>query len=176
MTRLNIIICSLILLAIGPTANIKGQLATVSAEGEIFAEVIPVFAARQTAQINFGKFSPGPEGGEIILTPESTVSTLGSVLKGPGSHNAARFYVSGDADASYSISLPEEPVLLRNIGSAKTMVVDNWMSIPAEGTGTGLLQNGFQEVYVGATLKVGTIYDNPVGIYVGSYTITFDFN
>lgn len=41
---------------------------------------------------------------------------------------------------------------------------------------TGMLQGGFQIVYVGATLKVGTIEDNPVGIYTGSYMITFDFN
>jgi len=29
---------------------------------------------------------------------------------------------------------------------------------------------------VGATLKVGTLTDNPAGIYTGTYTITFDFN
>jgi hypothetical protein len=34
--------------------------------------------ASETTQLNFGKFSPGPEGGKIILTPESTVSVLGS--------------------------------------------------------------------------------------------------
>ncbi|MBS0010272.1 MAG: DUF4402 domain-containing protein [Bacteroidales bacterium] len=176
MRRLNIFICSLILLLMGPGLHLSGQLATASAEGEIFAEVIPVFAARETAQMNFGKFSPGPEGGEIILTPESTVFTLGSVFKGPGTHNAASFQVSGDVDAAYSISLPDEPVIITNTTNAKTMVVDRWMSIPEHGTGTGLLQNGFQEVYVGATLKIGTLNDNPVGLYKGSYTITFDFN
>jgi len=176
MRRLNIYICSLIVFLAGPWISLNGQLATATAEGEIFAEVIPVFSARETAQLNFGKFSPGPQGGEIILTPESTVFTLGSVLKGPGTHNAASFYVSGDVDASYSISLPGEPVIIRNISSAKTMIVDNWMSIPSPGTGTGLLQNGFQVVYVGATLKIGNLNDNPVGIYKGSYKITFDFN
>jgi hypothetical protein len=38
------------------------------------------------------------------------------------------------------------------------------------------LQYDFPTVYVGATLDVGTLNDNPVGIYTGSYTITFDFN
>jgi hypothetical protein len=56
------------------------------------------------------------------------------------------------------------------------MRVENWLSIPAPGIGTGQLQNGFQVVNVGATLKVGTLQDNPVGIYKGSYTVTFDFN
>ena len=176
MSRLSIYICSLIFILFGTVSNLSGQIATASATGDIFAEVIPVFSARETAQMNFGKFSPGPQGGEIILTPESTIFTLGSVFKGPGSHNAASFYVSGDVDAAYSINLPDEPVVITNINHAKTMVVDSWDSIPAHGAGTGLLQNGFQVVYVGATLKIGTLEDNPVGIYKGSYTITFDFN
>ena len=59
------------------------------------------------AQLNFGRFSPGPQGGKMILTPQSTISVIGSVFKGTGSYNAASFYVSGDADAAYSITLPD---------------------------------------------------------------------
>ena len=55
-----------------------------SATGQIIAEVIPIFSASETAQLNFGRFSPGVQGGEIILSPESTISVLGSVYKGPG--------------------------------------------------------------------------------------------
>jgi hypothetical protein len=147
-----------------------------TATGHIFAEIIPIFIASETAQMNFGKFAPGPQGGEIILTPQSTVSVLGSVFKGTGNHNAASFYVSGEVDAAYTITLPAGPVVLTNISNAKTMKLEDWISVPAPGTGAGKLQDGFQIVYVGATLKVGTLYDNPVGIYTGTYTITFDFN
>jgi hypothetical protein len=149
---------------------------SASATGQIFAEIIPIFSATETAQMNFGKFAPGPQGGEIILTPSNTISVLGSVFKGSGSHNAASFYISGDVDATYSITLPSDPVILTHISSAKTMQIKDWMSVPAPGTGTGKLQNGFEVVFVGATLKVGTLIDNPVGIYTGSYSITFDFN
>ena len=176
MKRLLFFTISLICLLFGPHSGLFGQIATASATGEIFAEVIPVFSASETSQLNFGKFSPGPQGGEIILSPDSYVSILGSVYKGPGAHNAASFYISGDADAIYSISLPASQVVITNNSNAKTMNVDNWASIPAPGIGTGLLENGFQVVYVGATLKVGTLNDNPVGIYKGSYNITFDFN
>ena len=148
----------------------------VSAEGHIYAEVISVFSASEIAQMNFGKFSPGPQGGEIILTPESTVSVLGSVYKGSGTVNAATFYVTGDANATYSITLPTNPVILKHLSDSRTMEVKDWVSVPSPGTGTGRLQNGYQEVYVGATLKVGNINDNPVGLYTGTYTITFGFN
>jgi len=149
---------------------------STSATGHIFAEIIPVFSAREIAQLNFGRFSPGPEGGKIVLSPQNTISVLGSVFIGTGSHNAASYYVTGDEDASYSISLPSGRVVLNHTGSAKTMTIEEWYSVPAPGIGTGMLQNGFQVVSVGATLNVGTLEDNPVGIYTGTYTITFDFN
>ena len=79
-------------------------------------------------------------------------------------------------DAAFSITLPAEPVVLTNTESSKTMTVGNWNSSPPPGIGTGMLRDGMQTVFVGATLNVGTIHDNPVGVYTGSYTITFDFN
>ena len=177
MNRLNALIFSLVfILFIGGVKGFAQVTPQVSATGHIYAEIIPIFSASETSQLNFGRFSPGPQGGEIILTPESTISVLGSVYKGTGTHNAASFYVSGDVDAAYSITLPVNPVILTHINNAKTMVVEDWVSIPSPGLGAGMLQEGFQEVYVGATLKVGTLTDNPVGIYTGSYTITFDFN
>jgi hypothetical protein len=168
---------SLIVVFLLTVAGVIAQITPpVSATGHITAEVIPIFSASETSQMNFGQFAPGPQGGEIILTPESNVSVIGSVFTGRGFHNAASFYVSGDIDAAFSISLPVEPVILTHISSARTMLIVNWNSVPSPGIGTGSLQNGFQVVNVGATLKVGTLNDNPVGIYTGTYNITFDFN
>lgn len=147
-----------------------------TAMGHVYAEIVPIFTASETVQMNFGKFSPGPQGGEIILTPENSLSVLGSVYKGTGTHNAASFYVSGDVDASFTITLPSGPIVLTSMTNAKTMRIEDWVSYPSAGLGTGKLHNGFQIVNVGATLKVGTLNDNPVGIYTGTYTITFDFN
>jgi len=147
-----------------------------SATGHVFAEVISAFSAVETSRMNFGRFSPGPYGGQIILTPQGTISVIGSVVKGAGIHNSASFYVTGDSYASFSVSLPESPATLTNTANAKTMIVSNWISVPSPGPGAGTLQEGFQTVYVGATLEVGTLNDNPVGLYTGTYTITFDFN
>jgi hypothetical protein len=167
----------LLLLFTGMVIRLQAQSTyQESATGHIIAEIIPVFSATETSQLNFGRFSPGPRGGQIILTPESTVSVLGSVFTGNGFHNAGSFYLTGDNDAAFSVTLPSNPVVLTNMTNAKTMLIEDWQSIPIQGTGTGLLQDGFQTVFVGATLKVGTLEDNPVGIYTGSYTITFDFN
>ncbi len=175
MKRLKIIIFSLICL-MRSTVFVVGQVTPpTSATGHVIAEIMPVYIARETSELNFGRFSPGPQGGSIILTPQSTESILGSIYKGAASHNAASFYVSGDVDAAYSITLPAGPVVLTNTSNAKTMLVEDWVSVPVAGINTGKLQNGFQVVYVGATLKVGTLHDNPVGVYTGSYLITFGF-
>jgi hypothetical protein len=159
------------------TKSIYAQSAlTASAEGHISAEIIPVFTASETAQMNFGKFSPGPQGGQIILTPQGTISVLGSVFTGSGLHNAASFYLTGHDGGTYNITLPTSPVVLTHITTGKTMMIDNWTSFPSPGIGTGILTNGSQTVYIGATLKVGMLSDNPIGIYTGSYTVIFEFN
>jgi hypothetical protein len=177
MKRLKILIFSLLYLLHVTGITVSAQTATaVSATGHVIAEIIPVFSASETSQLNFGKFSPGPQGGMIIITPQSTISVVGSVFKGVGSYNAASFSLSGDADAAYSISLPASPVILSHTSAQKTMLIQDWVSVPEQGIGTGTLQEGFQVVYVGATLKVGTLFDNPVGIYTGTYSVTFDFN
>jgi hypothetical protein len=172
MRRLKVIfICLLFLFLIRGV----GLFAQVSATGHITAEVITVISAVETSQMSFGRFSPGPQGGELILSPESTVSVIGSVYTGSGTHNAASFYVTGETDAAYTVTLPDAPVTIKHNAGPKTMIVDNWKSIPAPMPGAGMLQGGFQTVLVGATLKIGTLIDNPVGIYTGTYTITFDF-
>lgn len=144
--------------------------------GHITAEVISTLSAVETTQLSFGKFSPGPQGGSLILNPENTISVLGSVWPGSGTHSAASFYVTGDPGIAYSVSLPAIPVTITHVNSARTMIVENWTSVPIAEPGAGLLENGSQVVYVGATLKVGPLYDNPVGVYTGTYTITFEFN
>jgi len=148
----------------------------VSATGHITAQVITTLAAIETSQMNFGRFSPGPQGGELILYPDNNISVMGSVWPGSGTHNAASFYVTGDPGVAYTITLPSEPVKITHLGTARTMTVENWRSVPEPSPGAGMLEDGSQTVYVGATLKVGTLNDNPVGIYTGTYTITFDFN
>lgn len=158
------------------TAGLVFPQFNVVATGNISAEVISVFSASETAQMNFGKFSPGAQGGEIILNPQGTISVTGSVFIGTGVHNPASFYVTGEVDVAYSIILPVNPVVLTHVSNSRTMLVDSWYSVPVEGVGSGMLQNGFQVVYVGATLRVGTLEDNPVGVYTGTYEITFGFN
>lgn len=167
----------LVLLLIVPVLRSESQnLSTSTVEGHVTAEIIPVYTAAEIAQLNFGRFSPGPDGGEIIITPEGNISVLGSIYKGTGIHNAASFYVSGENYASVTITLPDQPVVLQHVSGTRTLLVKDWISNPGTGMSAGVLQEGALTVYVGATLQVGSVEDNPVGVYAGTYAITFDFN
>lgn len=165
---------SLLLVSVTVAEAQPGLSSTVT--GHITAEVISTLTAVETSQLSFGKFSPGPQGGSLILNPENTISVMGSVWPGSGTHSAASFYVTGDPGVAYTVSLPSSPVTITHVSSARTMTVEDWTSVPFAEPGAGLLENGSQVVYVGATLRVGTINDNPVGVYTGTYTITFVFN
>ncbi|HWR74339.1 MAG TPA: DUF4402 domain-containing protein [Bacteroidales bacterium] len=177
MKRQRINLISLICLLFAAAAAAEAQPGVSSTvTGHITAEVISTLSAIETSQLSFGRFSPGPQGGDLILTPQNTISVLGSVWPGSGTHNAASFYVTGDPGAAYSITLPASPVTIRHMGTARSMTVEEWRSVPEAAPGAGMLEDGSQTVYVGATLKVGNLNDNPVGVYTGTYTITFDFN
>ena len=166
----------LLLLSIG--SRIQAQSPQqISVTGHVSAEVVSAFSAVETSQMNFGRFFPGPYGGQILLSPQGTISVIGSVVSDGGIHNAASFSITGNTNSAFSINLPKTSVILTNTtGNAKTMHISNWQSIQSRGSGGGRMQDGYQIVYVGATLEVGTLNDNPVGMYTGSYAITFDFN
>ncbi len=150
--------------------------AQVSVTAQISAEVIAALTATEQAQLNFGRFSPETSGGQVLVTPQGTRSSGGTVILVSGIHNPASFYITGQPDASFTIALPTSPVTITNVNTSKTMLVTDWMSEPSSGVGAGTLRGGSEIVSIGATLQVGTANDNPTGVYTGTYTITFDYN
>ena len=167
-----ILFCLVILLGL-PIVKLQAQ-ATLTAQ--VFAEVIPALTATEISQLNFGRFSPETQGGAVLVTPEGSRSVTGTVALSGGTHNPASFYITGEGGATFSIMLPAGPAVLTNTNNSKTMQVTNWISNPSQGIGVGLLTQGSQEVKISATLMVGSMEDNPVGIYTGTYAITFGYN
>lgn len=147
-----------------------------SVTAQAFAEVIAALTATETAQMNFGRFSPEVEGGQVVLTPDGVRSSQGSVVLGGGFAQSGKFTITGAPEATFSIQLPDGPAILTHQGSDNTMQVDNWISNPPAGTGAGTLAQGSQIVKIGATLEVGSIEDNPVGMYTGTFSLTFAYN
>ena len=154
-------------------SNVNGQ-ANVTANA--MAEVIQAITATETAQLNFGRFSPEMEGGKIILSPQGARTIEGTVVLGGGAPNPAKFTITGEYEATFSINLPSASATLTNISNAKTMEVNGWESFPPSGIGVGKLAGGDMMVSIGAVLNIGNMASNPVGIYIGTYAITFAYN
>jgi hypothetical protein len=147
-----------------------------SVTGHAAAEVIMALTATETASLNFGRFSPETSGGEIRLTPDGQRVASGTVALSGGSYNPAVFYLTGQEETAVTIILPIAPAILTNSETGKTMEVGNWDSNPSPGTGTGILNQGWLNINLGATLKVGNRNDNPAGKYTGTYSVTFSYN
>ena len=156
--------------------SVPKATAQASVTAQAFAEIIAALTATETAQLNFGRFSPETQGGKVVLTPDGVRTAQGSVVLGGGAHNSASFYITGEYDATFSITLPAGPAVLTNTLNAKTMQVSDWQSYPAPGIGVGKLNGGAMTVHIGAVLNVGDMNANPVGIYAGTYAITFAYN
>lgn len=173
MKNIVLLLCSILALIFYPVLGVKAQ-ASVTATAT--AEVIEALSSRETSQLNFGKFSPETQGGKIILSPDGVRTAQGTVVLSGGTHNAASFYITGQYEATFSISLPAVPALLTNPITGKTMEVTEWQSYPPPGIGVGKLVGGSVNVNIGASLIIGDMNANPVGLYAGTYAVTFAYN
>lgn len=173
MKNIVLLLFSFLTFLFSAVSEVKAQ-AKVTATAT--AEIIEALTSTETAQLNFGRFSPETQGGKVVLTPDGTRTALGTVVLAGGTHNSAAFYITGQYEATFSIALPSGPELLTNLQNDKTMQVSDWQSFPAPGIGVGKLIGGAMTVRVGASLTVGDMNANPTGLYAGTYAVTFAYN
>ena len=162
-----------IVLSIMIHGNVRSQ---VSISAQAFAEVIEALTAYETEQMNFGRFSPEMTGGNIVLSPDGTRSAQGTIILASGPHNPGRFTITGAPEAAFSIQLPPGQAVLEHQITGNTMIVQEWVSDPPANAEALTLPNGSRIISIGATLSVGPVEDNPVGLYAGTFELTFSYN
>lgn len=150
--------------------------AQASVTARATAEIITSISALEGAILNFGRFSPQEIGGEVVIAPDGSRYSSGTVVLGVGLYNQAVFYITGQPEYNVAISLPTMPTMLTNLSNGKSMEVRNWTSSPSLESDLTLPSNGSLNLNMGATLKVGDFNENPVGLYSGTYIITFSYN
>ncbi|MFL6709612.1 MAG: DUF4402 domain-containing protein [Massilia sp.] len=139
--------------------------------------VVAPIAIVKAADLSFGKFAATTGGSVTISTTGVRTNTPGVVQIGGGTLSAARFDVTGETDATFSIAITSSPTL--SAGGGNTMAFATVSDLTAGNTVTGnvtsgTLTLGSQSIYVGGILTVGLA--QAAGTYTGSVTATVEYN
>ncbi|AEG91845.1 DUF4402 domain-containing protein [Ramlibacter tataouinensis] len=147
-----------------------------SASGTVVAPI----AVTKSADLNFGKFAPGT-GGSMTVSTSGAATSTGVVRSTAVTPTAARFDVSGDANATYAITYTGSSTALTHaVDSTKTMALSIHSDLTAGNATSGTVSSGTlsgtgtQSVYVGGTLTVGAA--QVAGTYNGSVKVQVEYN
>jgi hypothetical protein len=140
------------------------------------AEVIESIAATETESLNFGRFTPLTAGGSVVIAPNGSRTAQGSVALATSDFSPGKFTVTGSPNASFEVQLPSGQIILTHQTSNKLLIVEGWISDPTNQSGANILTDGSKIISIGATLNVGSLEDNPVGMYSGAFELTFAYN
>lgn len=141
------------------------------------ATIITPISISKTTDMNFGNVAvQAATAGTVLLAPGGTRTQTGGVTlpATAGTVSAAAFEVTGQANYTYSITLPTSVTISNSDTTPATMTVDTFTSTPTP-TGT-LSAGGAETINVGATLNVaaaqaGGTYSNTTDL-----TVTVNYN
>lgn len=148
--------------------------AQVSATSNASATIITPIAIANNTEMNFGNVAVSATPGTVILATDGTRTTTGGVTlpTTTGTVTAAQFTVTGQANFTYSITLPSGTTTISS--GANTMTVGTWTSNP---TPTGDLGAGASQVLlVGATLNVAASQASGTYTSATPFTVTVNYN
>jgi len=154
------------LVTLGQQTSSASQTLTNLPAGAIIE--IPLTLTKEM-DLNFGAAISGSSAGTLTLAASGTATrtvTGGVRLLSDGYVNAARFTVSGDADRSFSISLPSSVTIAGPSGAS--MSLTNF----TENSGN-VLNGGTNSFYVGATLNMNARQRG--GSYSGTFSVSVDY-
>jgi hypothetical protein len=159
-------------LALAGTGNAMAEVATATSTGIVVA---PITITKMT-DLSFGSIAGGSTAGTVTLSPDNSRGVSGGVVKMGGTPAAAKFDVTGQDGAGYTITLGGSTVLTSGSNTIPFEAVsDLTASNKASGTvGAGVLTGGTQSIFVGGVLTVAA--NQAAGTYTGSISATVEYN
>jgi hypothetical protein len=165
--------------ALGAFGAPNSFAAKAAASNSSSTVIVPI-AITKSADLNFGKFAPGA-GGEVTVATDGARTASGPILSSVGSTpTAAKFDVTGDNRATYSITWGGAAKLTDSGASSQTVALSKISDLTAGGATTGEVETGTldgsgdQSIYLGGKLSVGR--DQAEGTYTGDVTATVEYN
>jgi hypothetical protein len=164
--------CTVAVGVIGLAAVLPSDAQAASATATATVTINAAISMAKTVDMSFGTIGTTGTAGTVVLGTDGsrTCTNVDCLAGSPGA--AASFNVTGDNNATYSITLPGTAFLT---GPGPPMTANAFTSSP---TATGTLSGaGAETLLVGATLAVGTVGVQTPGTYTSTdFTVTVDYN
>lgn len=150
------------------------------------ADVIaPIVLTKGTA-LNFGQVvAEAVATGTVTIGTDGSRTNTGIKLGATMLSHTGDFTVAGGPSSTYTVTVPATDQSITCTTAAtcntKTMVVNAFhhkcaQGAPEQDAACTLTGGGTDSFKVGATLVVGTLTDNPLGNYSGTYAVTVTYN
>jgi hypothetical protein len=144
--------------------------------------VVGAIAITAPVALDFGKFVPALGAGTVTISHSGARTATGVTLVNVGTfYSAAKFSVTGGANANYSIEHDGDAALTAVAPSAGTpMALTKTSSftnsdVTAGTVNTGVLGvDGTQDIYIGGTIVVGAA--QAPGVYAGNISVSVEYN
>jgi len=157
-----------LLTMVGLLASIATPSFAADVEADAGAKIVAPLQIANSTALYFGTIAPSlTSADQVVVTPAGTKSCGAELTCLTDDHTAALFSVSGEADATYTIELPNT-INISN-GAGATMVVNDFTGSKSSGTPV----SGSDNFTVGGTL--GVTANQPTGENTGTLTVAVEY-
>jgi len=168
MKKLGLLFTMMIAASLMFTTNVTAQ---TSENTDVGAKILTAMTIVESADMHFGTMTVPSGTAEVDLAVGGTVSTLGALtlLSQAPTSQAAAYDVTGDANATYTVTLPTNGTVSITDGTTPMQVIDFLTStiVALDGSGDGSFT-------VGATLQLADA--QPAGTYTGTFDVSVAYN
>lgn len=168
MNKINFIFLGVIFLCNINVTNVMSQNTTASS---VFAIIDNTALQNSAIQINYiNVFSQNVPAKSAIIEKIFLISSENENMFNSVTQNIASFSISNDNINSFTVSLPSQPILLKNMKTGNTIQVSDWKSDSYSLNDTE--QKNVKVINLGASLKMDSLNKDKIGEYIGSYPVT----
>ncbi|MFZ4761533.1 MAG: DUF4402 domain-containing protein [Alphaproteobacteria bacterium] len=143
-----------------------------SANFQVVVNIVSTISTTKLDDMDFGRFSVGNSGGDIVLKPDGTRNVSGEIALAGGAPKPARFQVAGEANMPYSITMPAGSQILSNGSSSLRVNFDP--SLISGGTQVRKLSKDGSDSFATGAVITAEKNQSP-GNYSGSFNLTVSY-
>lgn len=154
--------------AVAAVSMMTNAAVAAEVESKAGAKIVAPLQVSNVSALYFGTVAPSLTADDKVVVSPAGAKTCGAELTClSDDHTAAKFEVTGQAEASYTIDLPST-IRIAN-GNGESMTVTDFQGSKT----SGKLSSGADDFTVGGTLAVAA--NQAAGDYTGTFTVAVEY-